>query len=78
VCSFCGKRQDQVDRLIAGPGDVSICNECVDLYREHIEQLTGECITIRQLVRVCSSCGTRSPASHRYCYHCGAHFTQDM
>ncbi len=29
-CSFCGKYQDQVDRLIAGPG-VYICNECVQL-----------------------------------------------
>jgi ATP-dependent Clp protease ATP-binding subunit ClpX len=29
-CSFCGKDQDQVDRLIAGPS-VYICNECVDL-----------------------------------------------
>jgi len=28
TCSFCGKRQDQVRRLIAGPG-VWICNECV-------------------------------------------------
>ena len=29
-CSFCGKMQEQVDRMIAGPG-VSICNECVEL-----------------------------------------------
>ena len=29
-CSFCGKHQDQVQRLIAGPG-VYICNECVHL-----------------------------------------------
>ena len=29
-CSFCGKTQNQVKRLIAGP-NVSICNECVDL-----------------------------------------------
>lgn len=29
-CSFCGKTQDQVKRLIAGPG-VYICNECIDL-----------------------------------------------
>jgi ATP-dependent protease Clp ATPase subunit len=29
-CSFCGKSQRQVQRLIAGPG-VYICNECVDL-----------------------------------------------
>jgi len=29
-CSFCGKAQDQVERMIAGPG-VCICNECVEL-----------------------------------------------
>ena len=29
-CSFCGKQQAQVQRLIAGPG-VCICNECVEL-----------------------------------------------
>ena len=29
-CSFCGKRQEQVKRIIAGP-NVYICNECVDL-----------------------------------------------
>ena len=29
-CSFCGKTQDKVDRLIAGPG-VCICNECVEI-----------------------------------------------
>jgi ATP-dependent Clp protease ATP-binding subunit ClpX len=29
-CSFCGKNQDQVNRLIAGPG-VYICDECIDL-----------------------------------------------
>lgn len=29
-CSFCGKNQDQVKRLIAGPG-VYICDECIDL-----------------------------------------------
>jgi ATP-dependent Clp protease ATP-binding subunit ClpX len=29
-CSFCGKQQDQVSRMIAGPG-VCICNECVEL-----------------------------------------------
>jgi len=30
-CSFCGKRQDQVDRIIAGHGSSYICNECVSL-----------------------------------------------
>ena len=30
-CSFCGKRQDQVDRVIAGQGSAYICNECTML-----------------------------------------------
>jgi ATP-dependent Clp protease ATP-binding subunit ClpX len=30
TCSFCGKRHDQVRKLIAGPG-VWICNECVGI-----------------------------------------------
>mgnify|MGYP001195410673 CR=1 FL=1 len=37
-CSFCGKRQEDVRRLIAGPGAVYICNECVDLCREIIDE----------------------------------------
>src|SRR4029079_828366 len=37
-CSFCGKNQDQVRRLIAGPGAVYICDECVELCREIIEE----------------------------------------
>lgn len=35
-CSFCGKGQDEVQRLIAGPENVSICNECVALCNEII------------------------------------------
>ena len=35
-CSFCGKTQDQVRKLIAGPG-VYICEQCVDLCNEIIE-----------------------------------------
>jgi ATP-dependent Clp protease ATP-binding subunit ClpX len=35
-CSFCGKTQDQVRRLIAGPSDVYICDECVALCRDII------------------------------------------
>jgi len=37
-CSFCGKTQDQVRRLIAGPGAVYICDECVELCREIIQE----------------------------------------
>ena len=36
-CSFCGQHQDQVDKLIAGPG-VYICDECVDLCRQIIAE----------------------------------------
>ena len=31
VCSFCGRSADMIERLIAGPPEVYICNECVDL-----------------------------------------------
>ena len=37
-CSFCGKNQDQVKRLIAGPGAVYICDECVVLCQEIIDE----------------------------------------
>ncbi|MDD7758391.1 MAG: ATP-dependent Clp protease ATP-binding subunit ClpX [Aerococcus suis] len=36
-CSFCGKSQEQVDKLIAGP-EVYICNECVALCQEIIDE----------------------------------------
>ena len=39
-CTFCGKTQDEVHRIIAGPG-VYICNECVELCREIIEEDTA-------------------------------------
>ncbi|MFB3094215.1 MAG: ATP-dependent Clp protease ATP-binding subunit ClpX [Dehalococcoidia bacterium] len=38
TCSFCGKNQEQVRRLIAGPGAVYICDECVELCREIIQE----------------------------------------
>ena len=36
-CSFCGKTQDKVDKLIAGTG-VCICNECVQLCNSVLEE----------------------------------------
>jgi ATP-dependent Clp protease ATP-binding subunit ClpX (EC 3.4.21.92) len=36
-CSFCGKSQNEVKRLIAGP-NVYICNECVELCQDIIEE----------------------------------------
>lgn len=40
-CSFCGKIQDQVKKLVAGPG-VYICDECIELCNEIIEEELGE------------------------------------
>ena len=40
-CSFCGKSQDEVKKIVAGPG-VYICNECVDLCQQIIEQELAE------------------------------------
>ena len=37
-CSFCGKSQDQVRKLIAGPNGAYICDECVDICAEIVEE----------------------------------------
>ena len=37
-CSFCGKTQDQVKKLIAGSNNVFICDECIDLCAEILEE----------------------------------------
>jgi|HubBroStandDraft_3_1064219.scaffolds.fasta_scaffold446828_2 hypothetical protein len=41
VCSFCGKGQDDVRKLIAGPRDVYICDECIDLCNDIIAEEIG-------------------------------------
>jgi ATP-dependent Clp protease ATP-binding subunit ClpX len=48
TCSFCGKNQDQVRRLIAGPGAVYICDECVELCREIIQEDSGTAVKPKQ------------------------------
>ena len=52
LCSFCGKSQRQVKKLIAGPG-VYICDECIDLCNEIIDE---------ELAAPPSSTSTTSPA----------------
>ncbi len=37
-CSFCNKNQDQVRKLIAGPGNVYICDECIEICSEIVEE----------------------------------------
>ena len=45
-CSFCGKSQKQVKKLIAGPG-VYICDECIDLCNDIIEEELAESSELR-------------------------------
>jgi ATP-dependent Clp protease ATP-binding subunit ClpX len=48
TCSFCGKKDYQVQKMINGPGGISICNECVHLCQRMIDEdespieITGE------------------------------------
>ncbi|WP_418870571.1 ATP-dependent Clp protease ATP-binding subunit ClpX [Selenomonas bovis] len=44
-CSFCGKTQDQVRKLVAGPG-VYICDECIELCNEIIEEEFSEDVEV--------------------------------
>ncbi|MEG2596411.1 MAG: ClpX C4-type zinc finger protein, partial [Ruthenibacterium sp.] len=37
ICNFCGKHQDEVDRMIIGPG-VNICNECITLCHSLLDE----------------------------------------
>ncbi|NJP97635.1 ATP-dependent Clp protease ATP-binding subunit ClpX [Nonomuraea sp. FMUSA5-5] len=46
-CSFCGKSQRQVRRLIAGPG-VYICQECIEICNEIIEEEAAETTEVRR------------------------------
>lgn len=62
ICSFCGKDQDQVRRLIAGPGGVYVCDECIDgVGKEGSEQ-----------ARASSTLGNSESASREnQCSFCG-------
>ncbi len=73
-CTFCGKRLDQVDRFTMGPGDVYICNECVDLFQEHIDKMPRPINLKEKTSQTCTVCGTIVPTSHHYCYNCGSQF----
>ena len=52
-CSFCGKQQDQVQRLIAGPGNVCVCDECVAAFSKAPEEPQEE------KEQRCSFCGKK-------------------
>jgi ATP-dependent Clp protease ATP-binding subunit ClpX len=58
ACSFCGKDQDQVQRLIAGPGGVYICDECIDRIAGEKDEVRGES------AERCSFCGKTRAQTH--------------
>ncbi len=57
-CSFCGKSQDQVRKLVAGPG-VYICDECIELCNEIVEEELGseEELDLKNLPKPQEICG---------------------
>ena len=52
-CSFCGKTQEHVQRLIAGPGGVYVCNECFNRFAGESDEARGA------NAERCSFCGKR-------------------
>jgi ATP-dependent Clp protease ATP-binding subunit ClpX len=65
-CSFCGKSEDQVQRLISGP-NVYICNECIDLCSDLLDSEFGydevpDAVTETVIDEVPSSCRNKKTA----------------
>lgn len=48
-CSFCGKTEDMVRKLIAGPKDVFICDECIDICSEILDEELDEKLETTEL-----------------------------
>ena len=50
-CSFCGKTDDKVNRLVAGPNNVYICDECIKLCAEILDndEKDDDLITVEKL-----------------------------
>src|SRR5690625_4288701 len=59
-CSFCGKGQDQVRKLVAGPG-VYICDECIELCTEIVDEELGteEEVEINEIPKPKEICETQ-------------------
>lgn len=53
-CSFCGKTESQVSKLISGPAGIYICDECVGICAEIIDEDTG---STQDEHNKCSICG---------------------
>ncbi len=67
-CSFCGKEQHQVRRLIAGPKMAYICNECVSLFEQE-RQESGHLGKVQEERGLhCSFCGKSQQQARHLSY----------
>ena len=60
-CSFCGKRQDQVERLIVGP-NAYICDECIGLCVEILNEGADDEHVSKKAERTVGATGTHASA----------------
>lgn len=62
TCTFCGKDQDAVARLIAGPGNIYICDQCIGKISERPESVDASAYTHGSEERMlrCSFCGKKA------------------
>lgn len=65
ICNFCGKKKEQVSRLIAGPG-VCICNECIIICNDILNDEAGEKTEGEGCCGKCGSCGSEKNAVEGY------------
>jgi hypothetical protein len=81
-CSFCGKGKDQVEQLIAGPGGVYICNNCIHLCQQILQekQTDREPETVAEMssLLLCGSCGIGCLRTFHYCFNCGQKLTKGL
>lgn len=72
VCSFCGNTEEQVRKLIAGPG-VHMCDECIAFGTEFLAEASEERSSEQGEPAVCSFCGTATPAGATVASSDGVH-----
>lgn len=76
-CSFCGRAQDEVDKLIAGP-DVFICNECIDVCNEIVQEELSDTHTPVEEVEVASSLKPKEMKKHLDDYIIGQDYAKKV
>ena len=65
-CSFCGKRPPEVQRMVAGPGAAYICESCLQLCNDILNDpspFSAKALELAARSSSCSSCSTRNQAT---------------